>query len=115
MTSFRHRLFWLAALLLLGACSTHPVAQSSASRVERGQLISTARDYLVRGRPGMRITDRPPMVSYHATSVDASPFWRVDFETVVPAPPGYRIPPGTPTVIPQSVYLDTRGIPTKRS
>jgi hypothetical protein len=69
----------------------------------------------LRDRPHMRVTARAPLVSYHATSVDGVPFWRVDFETVTPAPPGYRVPPGTPTVHIDSVYLDTHGIPTKRS
>ena len=97
------------------ACSTSVPSRSSAADTERDSLLRVARDYLLQGRPKVAITQRAARVSYHAVSIDGPPFWRVDFETVSPAPTGYRMPAGTPVISERSVYLDVRGAPYKRS
>ena len=104
----------LLILLVVASClgCVHSTFDQK-ERVTKQNLVQSARSYIEREDSRIDFSEVAPAVEYVADSVDGRAFWRVDIDITVPAPPGYRIPPRTPTKRRASVYFDTTGKPYK--
>jgi hypothetical protein len=95
------------ALAGFGGCA-HSTSDQYAV-VTKEQLVHRARSYIEREDERIEFDRVEPAVEYVTNAADGKAFWRVEIGITVPAPPGYRIPPGTPTKRRASVYFDRAG------
>jgi hypothetical protein len=102
----------IVCVLAITGCAS-PVVTTNRPGTMEGNLVTRARSYLRQQDVSIAFTDRVPRIVKTETLVGNTAVWRVDVEIIVPAPPGLRIPPGTPTVRLASVFFDTGGKPYK--
>jgi len=89
----------------------HSTSDQKERVITKQELVQSARRYIEREDDRIEFGSAAPAVEHVANSADGKAFWRVDLDITVPAPPGYRIPVGTPTKQRASVYFDITGRP----